>query len=162
MFGGQYSCNKIMVSDCKYRDQRVVAHTIHRVNLSLGERHEYIDAVKCLMRKPAKTPMSFAPGARNRMDDFTASHVNQTLFIHFSVSLRSSPSSILSQPVTNADDRDGSYLGIDTLSGNTKRLCATNVAIGAPNRTGTGPKITTTSLNIHSSMGRSTPWAETV
>ncbi|KAI1750880.1 hypothetical protein F4782DRAFT_531917 [Xylaria castorea] len=50
--------------------------------LSLGERKHYIDAVKCFRKKPARTPLSFAPGARNRMDDFTVSHVNQTLYIH--------------------------------------------------------------------------------
>ncbi|KAJ3543058.1 hypothetical protein NM208_g3782 [Fusarium decemcellulare] len=54
------------------------------VKLGLRERREYIEAVKCLRQKPAKTPTSFASGVRNRMDDFTASHVNQTLFIHFS------------------------------------------------------------------------------
>ena len=54
--------------------------------LTLEERKEYIDAVKCLREKPPLTPLLFAPGVRNRVDDFVASHVNQTLFIHFSVS----------------------------------------------------------------------------
>ncbi|KAH8157830.1 hypothetical protein CIB48_g10414, partial [Xylaria polymorpha] len=53
--------------------------------LSLQERKEYIDAVKCIRGKPAQTSLSFAPGVRNRVDDFAASHVNQTLFIHFSI-----------------------------------------------------------------------------
>ncbi|KAI8954145.1 putative tyrosinase [Xylaria longipes] len=34
--------------------------------------------------RPARTPRSFGPGVRNRIDDFTASHVNQTVYIHFS------------------------------------------------------------------------------
>ncbi|KAI0555559.1 hypothetical protein F4679DRAFT_578945 [Xylaria curta] len=53
-------------------------------DLSLNERKEYINAVKCFRQKPARTALSFAPGVRNRMDDFTASHVNQTLYIHSS------------------------------------------------------------------------------
>ncbi|GAP88742.1 putative tyrosinase central domain protein [Rosellinia necatrix] len=53
-------------------------------NLSLPERKDYIDAVKCLREKPAVTEASFSSGARNRIDDFAACHVNQTLFVHFS------------------------------------------------------------------------------
>lgn len=56
-----------------------------RDDLSLDERKTYIDAVKCLQNKKPVTPKSIAPGARNRLDDFTVTHVNQTLFIHFSV-----------------------------------------------------------------------------
>ena len=56
-----------------------------RDNLNNTERAQYIDAVKCLRSLPAITPPFIAAGARNRIDDFTVSHVNQTLFIHFSV-----------------------------------------------------------------------------
>ncbi|KAF9895139.1 hypothetical protein FE257_000041 [Aspergillus nanangensis] len=51
-------------------------------SLSKGERKEYIDAVLCLASKPSKSDPSFAPGARNRFDDFVAIHINQTFFIH--------------------------------------------------------------------------------
>ncbi|OCK98505.1 Di-copper centre-containing protein [Cenococcum geophilum 1.58] len=50
--------------------------------LSARERKDYINAVKCLASKPNKTPASQFPGARNRYDDFVATHMNQTLSIH--------------------------------------------------------------------------------
>ena len=39
----------------------------------------------CLQSKPAITPRSVAPGVRSRFDDFAATHINQTLIIHFTV-----------------------------------------------------------------------------
>ncbi|KAL5360108.1 hypothetical protein BJX96DRAFT_174978 [Aspergillus floccosus] len=51
-------------------------------SLSKRERKDYIDAVLCLASKPPKIDPSFAPGARNRFDDFVATHINQTWFIH--------------------------------------------------------------------------------
>ena len=57
-----------------------------RDSLTNTERSQYIDAIKCLRAKPALTDRLVTPGAINRMDDFTLQHVNQTLFIHFSVS----------------------------------------------------------------------------
>lgn len=50
--------------------------------LSTSERTDYINAVKCLAKKPAKTPASIAAGAKNRYDDFVATHINQTMNIH--------------------------------------------------------------------------------
>ncbi|KAF1942408.1 Di-copper centre-containing protein [Clathrospora elynae] len=50
--------------------------------LKAAEKTDYINAVKCLAKKPAKTPASMAAGAKNRYDDFVAAHVNQTLSIH--------------------------------------------------------------------------------
>ncbi|KAF2848580.1 Di-copper centre-containing protein [Plenodomus tracheiphilus IPT5] len=50
--------------------------------LSSAEKTEYIRAVQCLANTPAKTPSSIAAGAKNRYDDFVATHINQTLFIH--------------------------------------------------------------------------------
>lgn len=73
-----YGC--LALRDC-------VLTCMYRDNLNETERAQYIDAVKCLRAKPAITPQSVAAGALNRMDDFTVQHVNQTLFIHFSVSL---------------------------------------------------------------------------
>ncbi|KAF3086359.1 hypothetical protein TWF569_000742 [Orbilia oligospora] len=49
--------------------------------LSSREKKEYIRAVLCLQSKPARsTPL--APGAVSRFDDFVATHINQTFFIH--------------------------------------------------------------------------------
>ncbi|GKT41954.1 tyrosinase-like protein orsC [Colletotrichum spaethianum] len=49
---------------------------------SIKERKEYISAVQCMLTSPSKSDPSFAPGARNRYDDFVAVHINQTSFIH--------------------------------------------------------------------------------
>ncbi|RAK78067.1 tyrosinase family protein [Aspergillus fijiensis CBS 313.89] len=51
-------------------------------SLAPADRKKYTDAVLCLMSKPPKSDPSFAPGARNRFDDFVAVHINQTLWIH--------------------------------------------------------------------------------
>lgn len=72
-------CRFLALSDC-------VLMCMYRDNLNETERAQYIDAVKCLRAKPAITPQSVAAGAVNRMDDFTVQHVNQTLFMHASVS----------------------------------------------------------------------------
>ncbi|KAI0114600.1 Di-copper centre-containing protein [Hypoxylon sp. NC0597] len=53
-------------------------------SLSEDERMAYTDAVLCLQSLPANTPTSLVPGARSRYDDFVASHINQTLYIHYS------------------------------------------------------------------------------
>ncbi|CAO2649725.1 Nn.00g010170.m01.CDS01 [Neocucurbitaria sp. VM-36] len=50
--------------------------------LSSGEKTDYINAVNCLAKKSAKTPAGIAAGAKNRYDDFVATHINQTLAIH--------------------------------------------------------------------------------
>ncbi|KAI4860409.1 Di-copper centre-containing protein [Hypoxylon rubiginosum] len=53
-------------------------------SLSQKDRKAYTDAVLCLQSLPAKTPASVAPGAKSRYDDFVATHINQTPFIHYS------------------------------------------------------------------------------
>ncbi|KAI1207613.1 Di-copper centre-containing protein [Annulohypoxylon truncatum] len=45
-------------------------------------RVDYIRAVHCLAAKPPLMDMRLAPGAVNRLDDFTYIHINQTNFIH--------------------------------------------------------------------------------
>lgn len=45
------------------------------------EKREYIQAVRCLQTRPSISG-DLVPGARNRYDDFVATHVNQTLRIH--------------------------------------------------------------------------------
>lgn len=58
-----------------------------RSALSKPERKNYIDAVKCIHNKPALTPASIAAGARSRYDDFIVTHVQQTFWVHGTVSL---------------------------------------------------------------------------
>ncbi|ORY08686.1 hypothetical protein BCR34DRAFT_569456 [Clohesyomyces aquaticus] len=52
-------------------------------SLSSSERKAYIAAVKCLQKKPAKTPSSLFPGAKSRFDDWVATHISQTPTIHY-------------------------------------------------------------------------------
>jgi tyrosinase len=46
------------------------------------EKLNYIDALKCLASKPAKTPSAIAAGAKSRYDDFVVTHIQQTMTIH--------------------------------------------------------------------------------
>ncbi|KAJ5168519.1 uncharacterized protein N7482_004113 [Penicillium canariense] len=47
------------------------------------EKKAYISAVRCLQKLPSRTPSTLVPGARTRYDDFVATHINQTLEIHY-------------------------------------------------------------------------------
>ncbi|KAF2130944.1 Di-copper centre-containing protein [Dothidotthia symphoricarpi CBS 119687] len=47
-----------------------------------SEKLNYIDAIKCLHSKPAKTPSAIASGAKNRYDDFVVTHIIQTYEVH--------------------------------------------------------------------------------
>lgn len=69
-----------------------------RGSLSKPERKAYTDAVLCLQKLPAKTPRSLVPGVRSRYDDFLATHINQTLNIHYTVSRRALVG-IISRPI---------------------------------------------------------------
>ncbi|KAI1653456.1 Di-copper centre-containing protein [Daldinia decipiens] len=51
-------------------------------NLDDATRADYLRAVKCLATKPPTMDTSLAPGAVNRLDDFTYIHINQTNIIH--------------------------------------------------------------------------------
>ncbi|KAK2746484.1 hypothetical protein FQN57_003110 [Myotisia sp. PD_48] len=53
-------------------------------SLSEASRLEYINAVQCLQQKPAKSLKADVPGARNRFDDFVATHIQSAPFIHYS------------------------------------------------------------------------------
>ncbi|OCK85065.1 Di-copper centre-containing protein [Lepidopterella palustris CBS 459.81] len=50
--------------------------------LSNADKLSYIAAVKCLQGKPATTASDFS-GVRTRFDDFLATHINNTNYIHF-------------------------------------------------------------------------------
>jgi tyrosinase len=56
-----------------------------RSTLSEHQKLNYIDAVKCLGKKPAKTTAAIAPGAKSRFDDFIVTHIQQTMSIHGTV-----------------------------------------------------------------------------
>jgi len=60
---------------------------VRREWLSLPKREKkaYITAVQCLQTKPSISG-TLAPGAKSRFDDFVATHINQTLTIHGTVS----------------------------------------------------------------------------
>jgi len=57
--------------------------------LSKKQRKDYIKAVKCLQEKPALTPSTLASGAKSRFDDFVATHINQTMTIHYTANFLS-------------------------------------------------------------------------
>lgn len=59
-----------------------------RSSLSEDQRKNYTKAVKCLQSRPSRTPSREVPGSRSRYDDFLATHINQTLSIHGTVSHR--------------------------------------------------------------------------
>ncbi|KAF2743855.1 Di-copper centre-containing protein [Sporormia fimetaria CBS 119925] len=50
--------------------------------LKKDEKLNYIDAVKCLGKKPSRTPASVAPGAKSRYDDFVTIHILLTQITH--------------------------------------------------------------------------------
>ncbi|KAL8708999.1 MAG: hypothetical protein Q9220_006208 [cf. Caloplaca sp. 1 TL-2023] len=52
--------------------------------LSPRARRDYIDAVHCLRQKPARSDKTAVPGARSRYDDWLATHIINTLKVHFS------------------------------------------------------------------------------
>ncbi|KAJ5290822.1 Di-copper centre-containing protein [Penicillium angulare] len=69
------------------KDQECTKNNLHvRRNwrsFSSVQKKKYINSVLCLQSKPARTPSHLAPGAKTRYDDFVATHINQTLGIHF-------------------------------------------------------------------------------
>lgn len=83
-----------------------------RRTLDKSVQTEYLKAVVCLTKKAAITPSSVAPGAKNRIDDFVATHIIQFMNIHFVVS--ASYSHHTSVRVDKI--RDNFFHGIDTIS----------------------------------------------
>lgn len=70
---------------------------MYRGSLPAKARKDYIKAVKCLTRKPAKSSKRDVPGARSRFDDWTAVHIKLTNNVHFDVRLN-----LLLDPSTRA------------------------------------------------------------
>lgn len=60
--------------------------TILSTTLSNNEKLDFINAVKCLHKKPSRTPASVAPGAKSRFDDLVYTHIKQANNIHVTVS----------------------------------------------------------------------------
>lgn len=56
-----------------------------RGSLSKQSRIDYTNAVQCLQQKSPVSPLSEVPGARSRFDDFSAGHIIQSPYVHFSV-----------------------------------------------------------------------------
>jgi hypothetical protein len=104
----------------------------NRGDLSTKERGEYIDAVLCLSKKPAKTPLLEFPGVRNRYDDFVATHINQTVNIHSTVSGSRAELTMSSRADMSSFSSQSSFRGIDTTSGLTKMLSELNAVIMEP------------------------------
>ena len=64
------------------------SYTLTRRALSDGEKKSYIDAVKCLQKKPPITA-HISPGAVSRFDDFQGVHISLAWTIHYVVSFSS-------------------------------------------------------------------------
>jgi tyrosinase len=60
-----------------------------------NEKKAYINSVLCLQDLPSQTPNELAPGTMSRYDDFVATHINQTLIIHYTVCQKSTVLMIL-------------------------------------------------------------------
>lgn len=54
---------------------------------SRREKKNWINSLLCLQERRPRTPSQRAPGVRTRYDDFVATHINQTVYIHYSVCL---------------------------------------------------------------------------
>lgn len=52
-------------------------------SLSTCERADYVRSVQCLRSLPPRTLSNVSTGARSRFDDFTVTHIQRTLDIHF-------------------------------------------------------------------------------
>ena len=113
------------------------------LSLSDDEKIAYTDAVKCLMELPSISGEGI-PGAKSRFDDFVGVHINQTPFIHVTVShafiqlqLQSSRELTLSRATSSH--------GTATSPGPTSTPSAQSAATKATNPTSTGASTPTTS-----------------
>lgn len=63
---------------------RVLTYGEDRDALTSFERKDYIRSVQCLQSSPALTPSALGSGIKTRFDDFVATHMNQSMTIHYS------------------------------------------------------------------------------
>lgn len=61
------------------------ANFVNRGAMSKNARLEYISAVQCLQVKSPLFTKKAAPGVRSRFDDFAATHIQRTPYVHFDV-----------------------------------------------------------------------------
>lgn len=59
----------------------------YRSQLKRSEKRNYIEAVQCMGKLPARTPAAISAGAKNRYDDFVVTHIQLTLVTHVNVSV---------------------------------------------------------------------------
>ncbi|GIJ92616.1 hypothetical protein Asppvi_001894 [Aspergillus pseudoviridinutans] len=72
---------------------------------SSSQKKAFIKSVRCLQQLPARTPSSIAAGAKTRYDDFVATHIQQTLNIHYTVGLQDP-----SEPTALTNTQKGTFL----------------------------------------------------
>lgn len=65
--------------------------------LTTAQKKNFISAIKCIQTKRSLFPAGQVPGSKGLFEDFAAVHINQTLFIHYSVSCI--PSALSAAPV---------------------------------------------------------------
>jgi tyrosinase len=91
---GYANAEKCTLDNVAVRKEWSVQRTNHSLELNLHnsrstlsehQKLNYIDAVKCLGKKRAKTPAAIASGAKSRFDDFIVTHILQTTSIHGTV-----------------------------------------------------------------------------
>jgi hypothetical protein len=137
MYAGQCSCTTRMVRNTSIKQHETLL-TLYRATLSKSEKLNYIGAVQCLGKKPARTPAAIAAGAKSRYDDFVVTHIQQTRTIHFTVRRVSMAWFV------NADFLRATFSrGIATLCGLTNKHSATSADTKVPIRTITGPSTLT-------------------
>lgn len=88
------------------------------------------------MSKPPKSDPNWAPGVRNRYDDFVAVHINQTLYIHGTVCSDCQARPI--ETLLTLLPRATSSPGTATSPGPMRMLCVQSVATMATSHTGHG------------------------
>lgn len=52
-------------------------------SMTAAQRIAYTNAILCLQNKTANTLSALVPGAKTRYDDFVATHINQSMEVHF-------------------------------------------------------------------------------
>jgi hypothetical protein len=81
----QHNRAERMVSNVDPANWACIVDSYARRSLRKSEKLHYLSSVQCALKKPALTPTTAAPGAVSRYDDLVATHINQTMSIHFVV-----------------------------------------------------------------------------